>query len=122
MTVNDLDSGYWQIPIYPDHQQYLGLSFEHSDGSFSYFVWVVMPLGIRDAAHIFTALTSPLMAHLARQGARCQIYIDDLIAFASSFSLGVAQDRKKSGVLFAGGGGCLSQKNLLVPPLKEFFI
>ena len=25
MTVNDLDSGYWQVPIYPPHQTYLGL-------------------------------------------------------------------------------------------------
>ena len=64
-----------------------------------------MPLGIRDAAHIFTALTSPLMAHLARQGARCQIYIDDLIAFASSFSLGVAQDRKIQEFFLQGGVG-----------------
>ena len=92
MTVNNLDTGYWQVPIHPDHQTYLGLSFEHSDGRTEYFVWVVMPLGIRDAAHIFTALTSPLIAHLASEGHRCQIYIDDLIAFAASFSQGLAQD------------------------------
>ena len=44
MTVNDLDSGYWEIPIHPDHQKYLGLHF---------WVWVVMPFGIVNAAHIY---------------------------------------------------------------------
>ena len=122
MTVNDLDSGYWQVPIYPDHQQYLGLSFEHSDGSFSYFVWVVMPLGIRDAAHIFTALTSPLMAHLARQGARCQIYIDDLIAFASSFSLGVAQDRKIQEFFLQGGWVFKPEKSSGPPSQRVLYL
>ena len=83
MTVNDLDSGYWQVPIFPPQQTYLGLAFEHEDGSFSYWVWVVMPLGIIVAGHIFTTLTDPLMSHLALQRARSQIYIDDLISFVS---------------------------------------
>lgn len=103
MTVNDLDSGYWQVPIHPDHQTYLGLSFEHSDGRTDYWVWVVMPLGIRDAAHIFTALTSPLIGHLASEGHRCQIYIDDLIAFAASFSQGVIQDEAIQNWFLRGG-------------------
>jgi hypothetical protein len=63
MTVNDLYSGYWQVPIHPDHQKYLGLHFRHPDGSVDYWVWVVMPLGIVDAAHIFTSITDPLMSH-----------------------------------------------------------
>jgi hypothetical protein len=41
MTVNDLDSGYWQVPIYPPHQTYLGLYYRHPDGSIDYRVWVV---------------------------------------------------------------------------------
>ena len=64
MTVNDLDGGYWQVPIFPPHQTYLGLSYQHEDKSYSYWVWVVMPLGIVDAAHIFTALTDPLMEYI----------------------------------------------------------
>ena len=75
MTVNDLDSGYWQVPIYPPHQTYLGLSFRHKDGSFTYWVWVVMPLGIIDAAHIFTTLTNPLIESILLEGKRGQIYI-----------------------------------------------
>ena len=36
MTVNDLDSGYWQVPIYPPHQTCLGLSFTCDNGSVLY--------------------------------------------------------------------------------------
>ena len=38
MTVNDLDSGYWQVPIYPPHQTCLGLSFTCDDGTVLYWV------------------------------------------------------------------------------------
>jgi hypothetical protein len=62
MAVNDLDSGYWQVPIFPPHQTYLGLSFQHDDKSYYFWVWVVMLLGIVDAAHIFTTLTDPLIS------------------------------------------------------------
>ena len=84
MTVNDLDSGYWEIPIHPDHQKYLGLHF---------WVWVVMPFGIVDAAHIFTSINDPLMSHLQLGGARSNIYIDDLLSLASTYLKGLAQDK-----------------------------
>ena len=64
LTVNDLYSGYCQVPIYPPHQTCLGLSFACDNGTVLYWVWAVMPLGIIDAAHIFTALTDPLMSYL----------------------------------------------------------
>ena len=45
-----------------------------------YWVWVVMPLGIIDAAHIVTAITDPLMSHFQLNGARSTIYNDDLLS------------------------------------------
>jgi hypothetical protein len=122
MTVNDLDSGYWQVPIFPDHQKYLGLAFCHEDGLYSYFQWVVMPLGIRDAAHIFTALTSPLMAHLARQGCRCQIYIDDLLAFAASLLEGLAQDRIIQEFFLRGGWVFKPEKSSGPPSQRVLYL
>jgi hypothetical protein len=104
MTVNDLDLGYWQVPIFPPHQTYLGLALEHPDGSFDYWVWVVMPLDIIDAAHIFTTLTDPLMSHLASEGARSQIYsIDDLISFCKSLAQGILQDNFIQEFFLKGG-------------------
>ena len=117
MTVNDLDSGYWQVPIHPDHQKYLGLHFRHPDGSVDYWVWVVMPLGIIDAAHIFTSITDPLMSHLQLGGARSNIYIDDLLSLASSYEKGLAQD-KFIQEFFLLGGGFLNLQNLQGSLLK----
>ena len=37
-----------------------------------------MPLGIVDAAYIFTKITKPMMSSLRLQGKRSSIYIDDL--------------------------------------------
>ena len=59
MTVSDLDSGYWHVPVHASHQQYLGLHFELGNGQVDYWVWVCMPLGIVDAAYIFTKITPP---------------------------------------------------------------
>ena len=53
MTVSDLDSGYWHVPIHPDFQTFLGLHFTLPNGQTIYWVWICMPLGIVDAAFIF---------------------------------------------------------------------
>ena len=110
MTVNDLDSGYWQVPIYPPHQTYLGLSYQHEDLSLSFWVWVVMPLGIVDAAHIFTALTDPLMDCILLKGMRANIYIDDLLS--------VCQDKDVK-AFFARGGWVFKPSKSSGPPSQR---
>ena len=54
MVVNDLDSGYWHLPIVEEHWTFLGVHFEHEDGSYTFWIWTVLCLGLRDAAYIFT--------------------------------------------------------------------
>ena len=83
--IYDLDSGYWQVTIYPPHQTYLGLHYRRPDGSVDYRVCVVMPLGIIDAAHIFTSITDPLLSHHQLYGARSTMYIDGLLSLAETF-------------------------------------
>lgn len=85
MTVSDLDSGYWHVPIHPSHQEFLGLHFVHDNGEVEFWVWVCMPLGIIDAAFIFTKLIKPIMSFLHEQGKRSSIYIDDLINFGKTY-------------------------------------
>ena len=85
MVVNDLDSGYWHIPIAPEHWTYLGVHFENEDGSIMFWVWKVLCLGLRDAAYIFTKTLSPLMAELRKKGARGLLYIDDGWTCGKSF-------------------------------------
>ena len=85
MVVNDLDSGYWHVPIAQEHWKYLGVHFRHKDGSLTYWVWKVLCLGLRDAAFIFTKTISPIMAKLRGDGMRGQIYIDDKLTSANSY-------------------------------------
>ena len=85
MTVSDLDSGYWHVPIHPDFQTFLGLHFTLPNGQTLYWVWICMPLGIVDAAFIFTKITKPIMASLRLEGKRSSIYIDDLFNSHQTF-------------------------------------
>ena len=85
MVVNDLDSGYWHVPIAQEHWQFLGVHYRHEDGSLTYWVWKVLCLGLRDAAFIFTKTIAPIMAKLRSEGMRGQIYIDDKLTAANSY-------------------------------------
>ena len=85
MVVNDLDSGYWHVPIHPDHWCYLGVHHVDEDGTTTFWVWKVLCLGLRDAAHLFTRLIRPIMADLRRRGMKGLIYIDDKWTVAASF-------------------------------------
>ena len=121
MTVSDLDSGYWHVPVHPSHQTYLGLHFEHKNGEVEWWVWTCMPLGIVDAAFIFTKLTKPIMGFLRRSGKRSSIYIDDLLNFHQE-EVGCADQEKFIHSSFFKGGWVSNQRNLLVPPVREFVI
>ena len=103
MTVSDHDSGYWHVPINVSHQQYLGLHFVHPNGNVSYWQWVCMPLGIVDAAFIYTKITKPIMAHLRSQGCRTTIYIDDLLNCHQSFQGCLDQEKHVHRTFFKGG-------------------
>ena len=62
-----------------------------------------MPLGIIDAAHIFTALTDPLMSYLQVEGARSNIYIDDLLSLCQGFEAALLQDKFIQEFFLRGG-------------------
>ena len=84
MVVNDLTSGYWQVPVHPDDQDKLGFQFEDENGRETFYTWSVLVLGLKDAVYFFTRLTAPLMATLRKEGFRGQIYIDDVLTTAST--------------------------------------
>ena len=77
-----------------------------------------MSLGITDAAHIFTALTDPLMGYVRTRGARSVIYIDDLLSLSRSVTFGLQQDTFIQNV-FLKGSGFSNLLNPPVPPLKK---
>ena len=79
MATNDLDSGYWHIAVRKEHWTYLGIHVTETDGSNSFYVWVVMFLGVSDAVFIFTTMLKLIRCYLASKGVPNCIYIDDLM-------------------------------------------
>ena len=94
MLFNDLDSGYWHVPMCEEHWQYVGVHFVEEDGNIIFWTWRVLLLGLRDAAHIFTCLLAPLVAQLRREGIRCLIYIDNFFLTAVSKQLALEQEKR----------------------------
>ena len=111
MKVNDLDYGYWHVPVHKDSWQYLGVHFIEDDGSVSFWTWRVLVLGIIDATHIFTRLLSPILTRLRREGMRCLIYIDDLFLTAATKQLAI-EHSKQAFVLFAKCGWTFNRSGL----------
>ena len=72
------------VPVAEEHWTYLGVHVVAEDGSVQYYVWMVLVLGLRDAAHIYTRINRPIMAALRREGIKGLIYIDDNFIAANS--------------------------------------
>ena len=76
------------------HPQYLGVHFEQKDGSILYWVWIVLVLGLRDAAHVFTCAVAPMIVQLRKEGNKILVYIDDVFLCATTKELALAQERR----------------------------
>ena len=74
MATNDLDSGYWHLRVKAEHWTFLGIHIVNEDGSVSYFVWLVMFLGVSDAVFIFTNMLEPITCYLSSKGIPTLIY------------------------------------------------
>ena len=84
-TAADLDSGYWHVPLHPDHKQYVGVHFITDDGKVLYWIWNVLFLGVKSAVYIFTKLLIPHKEYLRSFGIRVQIFIDDQRLLGTTF-------------------------------------
>jgi hypothetical protein len=73
----DLKAGYHHFKMAPEARRFLGFQFE---GKF--YVWNVLPFGLALAPKIFTALISPVIKFLSRQGIRIVDYLDDFLLLA----------------------------------------
>lgn len=82
------------LPIAESHQQHLGVHFVQEDGSVLYWVWTVLVLGLRDAAHVFTRAVAPMIVQLRREGSKVLVYIDDAFLCAATKELALAQERR----------------------------
>ena len=62
MVCNDLDSGYWLVPMCEEYWKYVGIHFVEDDENVIFWMWRGPVLGLYDAAHILTCLLAPLVA------------------------------------------------------------
>ena len=83
----------WCVTVAESHQQYIGVHFEQEDGSILYWVWTVLVLGLRDAAHVFTRAVAPIIIQLRKEGKKILVYIDNVLLFAATKKLALAQER-----------------------------
>ena len=86
-TCSDLDSGYWHLPVHPDHKKYVGCHVILDNGEIIYFVWNVLFLGIKSAVYIFTKILKPHCSYLRSLGIKHSIFIDDQRVLAATYDL-----------------------------------
>ena len=110
-SVDDLDSGYWQVPLAPDQYDFFGCAaIDPSTGNLHYFRWKVLFLGINDAVRLFTDLCSPIINYIrSEKGIDASIYIDDLLAGGKSKELAV-ENREVVKNIFRKAGWLFSEK------------
>jgi hypothetical protein len=70
----DLESAYYHVDVAEADQTFLGFRI---DGV--YYVFSVLPFGLRDACFIFTKIMSVPVRHLRKQGLRVLPYLDDFL-------------------------------------------
>ena len=72
----DLRSAYHQIPIFEEHQKYLGLSIT-KDGRKRFFIFCSLPFGLNDAARALTKLLRFPLQRWRERGIHSFIHLDD---------------------------------------------
>ena len=86
IAVDDLDSGYWHVPLHPSMYEFFGCHIENPvTGETVYFQWMVLFLGLSDAVYIFTKVLRPVVNYLRSIGWKGIIYIDDSGTIADSY-------------------------------------
>jgi hypothetical protein len=102
MATLDLESGYHQVPMHPDHFTFLGIEWKRN-GKTVYFVWRVLFLGVKTAVHAFTKILKPHIAYCQRLGILLSIFIDDLRTIGKGYwSCKVAHQFSKVCLALAG--------------------
>ena len=78
-TTLDLASGYYQVPMSPESQQFTAFSCEYG-----FFEYKVMPMGLTCAGATFQRMMDKVLEGLI--GVCCLVYLDDIIIYSDSSS------------------------------------
>ncbi|KAK3088526.1 hypothetical protein FSP39_020182 [Pinctada imbricata] len=81
----DLKGAYHHVMILEEHRKYLGFKWT-SDGHDQYFVFNVLPFGLKTAGYIFTKLMREVTKYWRSQGHKIILYLDDGLGGESSYT------------------------------------
>ena len=70
----DLKNGYHHVPIHIQDQRFLGIKWRNR-----YYVWQVLPFGLRCSSYFFCKTIRPAIQFLREQGLRICSYVDDVL-------------------------------------------
>lgn len=82
----DLKSGYHHVEIFPDHQNFLGFSWNFQ-GVKKFFCFTVLPFGLSSAPYIFSKLLRPLVKYWRFNGVQIVVFLDDGCGTAKDYSV-----------------------------------
>lgn len=106
----DLKSAYWQIPLGPGLQAFMGCWVEEIS-----MTWRTLPFGLAMAPRLFTGILRPLLVAWRSRGIRVLVYLDDIAVFApdtdtyAKHMAIVIRDLQESGIRIA------ADKAFLIP-------
>ena len=82
MSTDDLEKGYWQVPLNPKYRKYIGISLDNR-----FYVANVLILGISDAVYAFTKINRPIIRYVRSRGVKAAVYIDDFFTCQQPIAL-----------------------------------
>ena len=88
LAVDDLDSGYWHVPLHPSQYQYFECSIFNAElGLREYYWWIVLFLGLSNTVYISSLASCCLWLSkfLRIVGWEGVIYIDDMGTLGRDF-------------------------------------
>ena len=110
----DLSSGYHHLDVHEDSQKKLGFSWDFQ-GKTRYFVFTVLPFGLKSAPRIFTKTLRPLSAYWKNLGIQIAIYLDDGGGTEKEFSTTVNHVTTVKETLIKAGFVVNQEKSVLEP-------
>ena len=117
MVKIDLKDAYLTVPIWQNHQTYLGFLWRDSLLEFA-----CLPFGLASVPRVFTTLLKPVLSILRQRGIRLIVYLDDILLMA--LSVEQVLEHAASTLNLLGRLGCTVNylKSVLVPSQQMEFL
>ena len=117
MVKIDLKDAYLTVPIWQNHQTYLGFLWRDSLLEFA-----CLPFGLASAPRVFTTLLKPVLSILRQRGIRLIVYLDDILLMALSVEQVLEHAASTLNLLGRLGFTVNYLKSVLVPSQQMEFL